>query len=259
MTPSSSSYGSCRHSNSNTSLLQQTCSTTLHVHPLIVCIVRRARLRFPLAFTPYARTVLDRVTHSGIASHTLAQAVTDTPTPVGARLILRSQRISWLFVASTSILNTLRRDLGFPTLQSCACIPPVGSYQLCLCRQRLHDQMLAYKAAPQRTTRTHLLGSISLICQSWSRLLPPQRGTATFPANGRRTQPASSSDILVHILPDRLRPLLEHQKPALLKSVYHQGAHNDRLAICGIAWQLAQQTGTSGCTPMQTSIRTGNR
>ncbi|KAI0760710.1 hypothetical protein C8Q74DRAFT_1372523 [Fomes fomentarius] len=100
---SSSSYGSRGRSNSQTSLLQQTRSTTLHMHPLLAYTrLHRAPITYDVSFTPSARTVLDRATHSAIPSHTLAQPATDPPTPAGARLILRSHKFPWPVIVSAS-------------------------------------------------------------------------------------------------------------------------------------------------------------
>ncbi|EJF56903.1 hypothetical protein BD309DRAFT_533252 [Dichomitus squalens] len=100
---SSSSYGSRGRSNSQTSLLQQTRSTTLHMHPLLAHTrLHRAPITYDISFTPSARTVLDRATHSAIPAHTLSQPATDPPTPAGARLVLRSHKFPWPVIVTAS-------------------------------------------------------------------------------------------------------------------------------------------------------------
>ncbi|THH26297.1 hypothetical protein EUX98_g7890 [Antrodiella citrinella] len=53
-------------------------------------------------FTPSARTVLDRATHSAIPSHTLSQPATEPPTLSSSRLILRSHKFPWPVVVGPS-------------------------------------------------------------------------------------------------------------------------------------------------------------
>ncbi|PIL23019.1 hypothetical protein GSI_14326 [Ganoderma sinense ZZ0214-1] len=102
-TGSSSSYGSRGRSSSQTSLLQQTRSTTLHMHPVLAHTrLHRAPITYDVSFTPSARTVLDRATHSAIPSHTLSQPATDPPTPAGARLVLRSHKFPWPVIVTAS-------------------------------------------------------------------------------------------------------------------------------------------------------------
>ncbi|KAI1788002.1 hypothetical protein LXA43DRAFT_674566 [Ganoderma leucocontextum] len=102
-TGSSSSYGSRGRSSSQTSLLQQTRSTTLHMHPLLAHTrLHRAPITYDVSFTPSARTVIDRATHSAIPSHTLSQPATDPPTPAGARLVLRTHKFPWPVIVTAS-------------------------------------------------------------------------------------------------------------------------------------------------------------
>lgn len=73
------------------------------MHPLLAYTrLHRAPITYDVSFTPSARTVLDRATHSAIPSHTLAQPSTDPPTPAGARLILRSHKFPWPVIVSAS-------------------------------------------------------------------------------------------------------------------------------------------------------------
>ncbi|KAI0667213.1 hypothetical protein C8Q78DRAFT_982473 [Trametes maxima] len=100
---SSSSYGSHGRSSSQSSLYQQTRSTTLHMHPLLAYTrLHRAPIMYDVSFTPSARTVLDRATRSAIPSHTLAEPATDPPTPAGARLILSSHKFPWPVIVVAS-------------------------------------------------------------------------------------------------------------------------------------------------------------
>ncbi|KAH9926848.1 hypothetical protein B0H21DRAFT_763869 [Amylocystis lapponica] len=76
---------------------------TLHMHPLFAYTrLHRAPLTYDVTFTPSARTVLDRATHSAIPSHTLAQPATEPPTAAGARLVLRSHKFPWPVVVAPS-------------------------------------------------------------------------------------------------------------------------------------------------------------
>ncbi|KAL7277093.1 hypothetical protein PYCCODRAFT_1465497 [Trametes coccinea BRFM310] len=100
---SSSSYGSRGRSSSQSSLYQQTRSTTLHMHPLLAHTrLHRAPIMYDVSFTPSARTVLDRATRSAIPSHTLSEPATDPPTPAGARIVLHSHKFPWPVVVMAS-------------------------------------------------------------------------------------------------------------------------------------------------------------
>lgn len=73
------------------------------MHPLLAYTrLHHAPLEYDVTFTPSARTVLDRTTHTAIPSHTLAEPATDPPTPSSARLILRSHKFPWTIVVTDS-------------------------------------------------------------------------------------------------------------------------------------------------------------
>ncbi|KAH8070762.1 hypothetical protein BXZ70DRAFT_775189 [Cristinia sonorae] len=75
----------------------------LHMHPLLAYTrLHRAPITYDVMFTPSARTVLDRTTHSAIPSHTLSQPATDPPTPSSSRLVLRSHKFPWPVVIGPS-------------------------------------------------------------------------------------------------------------------------------------------------------------
>lgn len=100
---STSSYGSLprsrTHSQPSAYVAQR--PTALHMHPLLAYTrLHRAPITYDVSFTPSARTVLDRATHSAIPAHTLAQPATDPPTPSSARLVLRSHKFPWPVVVS---------------------------------------------------------------------------------------------------------------------------------------------------------------
>jgi len=103
-----SSYGSVHgHSRSRSDSLPsayvQPRVTALHMHPLLAYTrLHRAPITYDVAFTPSARTVLDRATHSAIPSHTLSQPATDPPTSSSSRLILRSHKFPWPVVVTGS-------------------------------------------------------------------------------------------------------------------------------------------------------------
>ncbi|KAI0765921.1 hypothetical protein BD413DRAFT_481707 [Trametes elegans] len=100
---STSSYGSRGRSSSQSSLYQQTRSTTLHMHPLLAYTrLHRAPILYDVGFTPSARTVLDRATRSAIPALMLAEPATDPPTPAGARLVLHSHKFPWPVIVTAS-------------------------------------------------------------------------------------------------------------------------------------------------------------
>ncbi|KAH9917113.1 uncharacterized protein BXZ73DRAFT_105591 [Epithele typhae] len=102
---SSSSYGSRgrARTSSQSSLMQQTRSTTLHMHPLLAHTkLHRAPILYDVSFTPGARTVLDHATRSAIPSHTLQQPATDPPLPAGARLVLHSHKFPWAVIVTSA-------------------------------------------------------------------------------------------------------------------------------------------------------------
>lgn len=73
------------------------------MHPLLAhSRLHRAPITYDVTFTPSARTVLDRATHSPIPTHTLSQPATDPPTPASSRLILRSHKFPWPVVVGAS-------------------------------------------------------------------------------------------------------------------------------------------------------------
>ena len=73
------------------------------MHPLLAHTrLHRAPITYDVSFTPSARTVLDRATHSAIPSHTLSQPATDPPTMAGARLVLRSHKFPWPVIVTAS-------------------------------------------------------------------------------------------------------------------------------------------------------------
>ncbi|EPS98271.1 hypothetical protein FOMPIDRAFT_1031584 [Fomitopsis schrenkii] len=100
-----SSYGSGRGGPSSTqshsSSYSRPRTPMLHMHPLLAYTrLHHAPLTYDVTFTPSARTVLDRATHSAIPSHTLAQPATEPPMPSGARLVLRSSKFPWPVIVS---------------------------------------------------------------------------------------------------------------------------------------------------------------
>ncbi|KAI0063806.1 hypothetical protein BV25DRAFT_363368 [Artomyces pyxidatus] len=72
---------------------------TLHMHPLFAYArLHHAPISYDIAFTPSARTVLDRTIHKPVPALTLAQPATEPPTPASSRLVLRSHKFPWLVV-----------------------------------------------------------------------------------------------------------------------------------------------------------------
>ncbi|KAI0947672.1 hypothetical protein AcW1_009373 [Taiwanofungus camphoratus] len=101
---STSSYGSVRgHSPSPSLPYSRPGTPAMHMHPLLTHTrLHRAPLTYDVTFTPSARTVLDRATHSAIPSHTLAQPATEPPMSAGSRLVLRSHKFPWPVVVNAS-------------------------------------------------------------------------------------------------------------------------------------------------------------
>ncbi|CCM05836.1 uncharacterized protein FIBRA_08072 [Fibroporia radiculosa] len=101
---STSSYGSMRGpSPAQSGSYSRPRTPCLHMHPLLAHTrLHHAPLTYDVTFTPSARTVLDRATHSAIPSHTLAQPATEPPMPPGARLVLRSHKFPWPVVVAAS-------------------------------------------------------------------------------------------------------------------------------------------------------------
>lgn len=145
-----------------------------------------------------------------------------TPTRIGGRIgtprtVLHSVEIT----TPRHLRNTLRRDLGSPTPRASARIPPVGTPRLPAVFPTASGSPIKRLPTKQRITRTPPRPILADASEPGSPSRTPRRGAETFPANGRRIQPASSSDDLPRILPDHLRPLLDHQKRAILKSLQH--------------------------------------
>lgn len=77
--------------------------SSLHMHPLFASTrLHSAPISYDVSYTPSSRTVLDRTTHMAVPAHTLAQPATDPPTPVSARLTLRSDKFPWPVVVGPS-------------------------------------------------------------------------------------------------------------------------------------------------------------
>jgi hypothetical protein len=69
------------------------------MHPLLSYTrLHHAPISYDVAFTPSARTVVDRTMHSPLPAVTLAQPATEPPIPVSSRLVLRSPKLPWVVV-----------------------------------------------------------------------------------------------------------------------------------------------------------------
>jgi hypothetical protein len=67
-----------------------------HMHPLLSYTrLHHAPISYDIAFTPSARTVVDRTVHSPLPAVTLAQPATEPPIPASSRLLLRSPKLPW--------------------------------------------------------------------------------------------------------------------------------------------------------------------
>ncbi|KAH9057209.1 hypothetical protein EDB87DRAFT_1565582 [Lactarius vividus] len=68
----------------------------VHIHPLLsYTLLRHAPISYDIAFTPSARTVVDRTIHAPVPAATLAQPATEPPIPASSRLVLRSPKLPW--------------------------------------------------------------------------------------------------------------------------------------------------------------------
>lgn len=73
------------------------------MHPLLAhSRLHRAPISYDVMFTPSARSVTDRATHSPIPSVTLSQPATDPPISSSSRLMLRSHKFPWPVVVGPS-------------------------------------------------------------------------------------------------------------------------------------------------------------
>jgi len=69
------------------------------MHPLLSYTrLHHAPISYDVAFTPSARTVVDRTLHSPLPAVTLAQPATEPPIPASSRLVLRSPKLPWVVV-----------------------------------------------------------------------------------------------------------------------------------------------------------------
>ena len=67
-----------------------------HMHPLLSFTrLHHAPISYDIAFTPSARTVVDRTIHAPVPAVTLAQPATEPPIPASSRLVLRSPKLPW--------------------------------------------------------------------------------------------------------------------------------------------------------------------
>jgi hypothetical protein len=69
------------------------------MHPLLSYTrLHHAPISYDVAFTPSARTVVDRTLHSPLPAVTLEQPATEPPIPASSRLVLRSPKLPWVVV-----------------------------------------------------------------------------------------------------------------------------------------------------------------
>jgi len=69
------------------------------MHPLLSYTrLHHAPISYDIAFTPSARTIVDRTLHSPFPAVTLAQPATEPPIPASSRLVLRSPKLPWVVV-----------------------------------------------------------------------------------------------------------------------------------------------------------------
>ncbi|KAN0137852.1 hypothetical protein V8E53_004336 [Lactarius tabidus] len=74
----------------------QALAPRFRTHPLLSFTrLHHAPISYDIAFTPSARTVVDRKIHAPVPAVTLAQPATEPPIPACSRLVLRSPKLPW--------------------------------------------------------------------------------------------------------------------------------------------------------------------
>ncbi|KAI0261861.1 hypothetical protein BC834DRAFT_829629 [Gloeopeniophorella convolvens] len=97
--PTSASGASSTYGPTPSPTRSQARAPRLHMHPLLsYARLHHAPISYDIAFTPSARTVLDRTIHAPVPAVTLAQPATEPPTPASSRLVLRSPKLPWVVV-----------------------------------------------------------------------------------------------------------------------------------------------------------------
>ncbi|KAH9968499.1 hypothetical protein BGW80DRAFT_1461889 [Lactifluus volemus] len=93
---SSSTSGSSTYGPEPSPTRSQARAPRFHMHPLISFTRHHhAPISYDIAFTPSARTVVDRTIHAPVPAVTLAQPATEPPIPASSRLVLRSPKLPW--------------------------------------------------------------------------------------------------------------------------------------------------------------------
>ncbi|KAH9977498.1 hypothetical protein BJV74DRAFT_860688 [Russula compacta] len=96
---SSSASGSSTYGPEPSPSRSQARAPRFHMHPLLSYTrLHHAPISYDIAFTPSARTVVDRTVHSPLPAVTLAQPATEPPIPASSRLVLRSPKLPWVVV-----------------------------------------------------------------------------------------------------------------------------------------------------------------
>jgi hypothetical protein len=99
------------------------------MHPLLSYTrLHHAPISYDIAFTPSARTVVDRTVHSPFPAVTLAQPATEPPIPASSRLVLRSPKLPWVVVigpigSPPSFFIGIRKDDKKRKFRSSAALP----------------------------------------------------------------------------------------------------------------------------------------
>ncbi|KAI0296321.1 hypothetical protein B0F90DRAFT_1811322 [Multifurca ochricompacta] len=74
------------------------------MHPLLSYrLLRHAPISYDIAFTPSARTVVDRIKRAPVPAITLAQPATEPPIPASSHLLLRSPKLPWVVIVKRSL------------------------------------------------------------------------------------------------------------------------------------------------------------
>jgi hypothetical protein len=93
---STSTSGSSTYGPEPSPTRSQARAPRFHMHPLLSFTrLHHAPISYDIAFTPSARTVVDRTIHAPVPAVTLAQPATEPPIPASSRLVLRSPKLPW--------------------------------------------------------------------------------------------------------------------------------------------------------------------
>ncbi|KAF8267143.1 hypothetical protein EI94DRAFT_1731310, partial [Lactarius quietus] len=105
---STSGSGSSTYGPEPSPTRSQARAPRFHMHPVLSYTrLHHAPISYDIAFTPSARTVVDRTIHAPVPALTLAQPATEPPIPASSRLVLRSPKLPWTVAVGPIALTNL--------------------------------------------------------------------------------------------------------------------------------------------------------